>query len=99
MHTFHGHVLSGYFSTRRERVFIQIESLLARKTDAIVAVSDEVRDDLLRLGVAPPEKIVVIPYGFDLSGVSRPSAAERERRRAGDRDLSEARSSSVGRAG
>ena len=34
------------------------------------------------LGVAPPEKIVVIPYGFDLSGLSRPDDAERARRRA-----------------
>ena len=48
VHTFHGHVLSGYFGTRRERLFIQVERLLARRTGAIVAVSDEVRDDLVR---------------------------------------------------
>ena len=82
VHTFHGHVLSGYFGTRRERTFIKIERLLARRTGAIVAVSDEVRDDLVRLGVAPPEKIIVIPYGFNLSGLSRPDDAERERLRA-----------------
>ena len=57
---------------RRERVFIQVERLLARRTGAIIAVSDEVRDDLVRLGVAPPEKIVVIPYGFDLSELTAP---------------------------
>lgn len=82
VHTFHGHVLSGYFGTRREHVFIQLERLLARQSGAIVAVSEEVRSDLLRLRVAPPEKIVVIPYGFDLSGLSRPADAERARRRA-----------------
>ena len=82
VHTFHGHVLSGYFGSRRERAFIQVERLLARKTGAIVAVSDEVRDDLVRLGVAPPDKIVVIPYGFDLSGLSRPDEPERARRRS-----------------
>jgi glycosyltransferase involved in cell wall biosynthesis len=81
-HTFHGHVLSGYFRSPKEKVFIGVERLLARRVGAIVAVSDEVRDDLVRLGVAPPEKIVVIPYGFDLSGLGRPDDAERARRRA-----------------
>lgn len=81
VHTFHGHVLSGYFGSRRERVFIRVERLLARRTGAIVAVSEEVEDDLVRLGVAPPEKIVLIPYGFDLSGLSRPDDAERALRR------------------
>ncbi len=66
VHTFHGHVLTGYFSSRRERVFRGIERLLARRTSAIVAVSDEVRDDLIRLGIAPADKIAVVPYGFDL---------------------------------
>jgi glycosyltransferase involved in cell wall biosynthesis len=66
VHTFHGHVLRGYFSPRREHVFRAIERTLAHLTDAIVAVSEEVRNDLVSLGVAPAEKIVVIPYGFDL---------------------------------
>ena len=82
VHTFHGHVLSGYFGTRRERVFIQVERLLARRTGAIVAVSNEVRDDLVRLGVAPTEQIVVIAYGFDLSGLSRADDTERAELRA-----------------
>jgi glycosyltransferase involved in cell wall biosynthesis len=59
-----------------------VERLLARRTGAIVAVSEEVRDDLVRLGVAPVEKIAVIPYGFDLSGLEQLDADERARRRA-----------------
>jgi glycosyltransferase involved in cell wall biosynthesis len=82
VHTFHGHVLSGYFDSRREQAFIHLERMLARGTGAIIAVSDEVRDDLVALRVAPPEKIAVIPYGFDLSGRFRPDDAERARRRA-----------------
>ncbi len=82
VHTFHGHVLAGYFGARRETLFIRIERLLARKTGAIVAVSDEVRDDLVELGVAPADKIAVIPYGFDLTGFLRPDDDERAARRA-----------------
>ena len=53
VHTYHGHVLSGYFSRRWERVFRRIERLLAHATGTLVAVSDEVRDDLVGFGVAP----------------------------------------------
>jgi glycosyltransferase involved in cell wall biosynthesis len=66
VHTYHGHVLSGYFTPRRQRVFRIVERLLARSTDALVAVSDEVRDDLVAFGVAPASRFVVVPYGFDL---------------------------------
>ena len=66
VHTYHGHVLSGYFSRRWERVFRRIERLLAHATGALVAVSDEVRDDLVGFGVAPAERFTVVPYGFDL---------------------------------
>jgi glycosyltransferase involved in cell wall biosynthesis len=82
VHTFHGHVLRGYFGPYRERLFIRVEWLLARMTDAVVTVSDEVRNDLVALGVAPREKIVVIPYGFDLSSLVRPEQADRSRARA-----------------
>jgi glycosyltransferase involved in cell wall biosynthesis len=66
VHTYHGHVLSGYFSPRRERLYRLIERVLARFTDVLVAVSDEVRDDLVRFRVAPSSRFAVVPYGFDL---------------------------------
>lgn len=66
VHTFHGHVLSGYFSARRERLFIAVERFLAKRTDVLIAVSDEVRDDLVALGIAAPDRIRVVPLGFDL---------------------------------
>jgi glycosyltransferase involved in cell wall biosynthesis len=66
VHHFHGHVLTEYFSPLRERVFRVVERGLAATTGALIAVSDEVRGDLLRLKVAPPEKIRVVRYGFDL---------------------------------
>jgi glycosyltransferase involved in cell wall biosynthesis len=83
VHTFHGHSLTGYFSSRTARVFLGIERLLAKRTDALVAVSPEVRDDLVRLGVAPRERFVVVPLGLDLTGFLDDSA--RAARRAATR--------------
>ena len=80
VHTFHGHSLSGYFSSRRARLFLTIERFLARRTTRLIAVSDEVRDDLVELGVAPADRIEVIRLGFDLSRFSVDDATRRRRR-------------------
>jgi glycosyltransferase involved in cell wall biosynthesis len=66
VHTFHGHSLTGYFSGRTATIYRAIERSLARSTDALVAVSPEVRDDLVKLGVAPAERFAVIPLGLAL---------------------------------
>jgi glycosyltransferase involved in cell wall biosynthesis len=44
-------------------------------------VSPEVRDDLVKLGVAPPDRFEVIPLGFDLERFA-PGTAQRARARA-----------------
>jgi glycosyltransferase involved in cell wall biosynthesis len=67
VHTFHGHSLTGYFSSRTARLYTRIERFLARRTDVLIAVSEEVRDDLVGLGVAPPEQFEVVRLGLDLS--------------------------------
>lgn len=67
VHTFHGHVLEGYFPAPLSRGLIAIERKLARETDRIVAVSHATADDLVRLGIAPEERIVVVPPGVDLA--------------------------------
>jgi glycosyltransferase involved in cell wall biosynthesis len=67
VHTFHGHSLSGYFSPSATRAFLVIERFLARRTTCLVAVSEEVRDDLVTLKVAEPNDFAVVRCGFDLS--------------------------------
>ena len=49
VHTYHGHVLSGYFAPSRERAYRLVERALGHTTDALVAVSNEVRDELVEL--------------------------------------------------
>jgi glycosyltransferase involved in cell wall biosynthesis len=66
VHTFHGHVLRGYFGPLRSGLFRLLERWLARSATALVAVSPEVRDDLVSLGVAPKEKFTVIRLGIEL---------------------------------
>jgi glycosyltransferase involved in cell wall biosynthesis len=66
VHTFHGHVLRGYFGTVGSLVFRAIETVLARSTDALVAVSPQVRDELVRFGVAPAAKFAVVRLGIEL---------------------------------
>lgn len=67
VHTFHGHVLHGYFSRIREAVFNRVERALASATTRLVAVSGQVRDDLLALGIGRPDSFEVVRLGFDLS--------------------------------
>jgi len=66
VHTFHGHVLSGYFGRVRTRVFTALEAVLARFTDVLVTVADDVRAELLARGVGRPERIRVVALGLEL---------------------------------
>jgi glycosyltransferase involved in cell wall biosynthesis len=67
VHTFHGHVLEGYFSGPVNRAVLGAERGLARITDALIAVSPAVRDELLALRVGRPSQWRVIPIGLDLA--------------------------------
>jgi len=82
VHTFHGHVLRGYFNPLTTLAFRTLERWLATVTTRLIAVSPEVRDDLVRLGVAPREKFSVIRLGIELGErVGGDDAARRETRR------------------
>jgi glycosyltransferase involved in cell wall biosynthesis len=66
VHTYHGHVLHGYYSPAKTRLLRRMEQGLARVTDRIVAVSEQVKCDLVAYRVARAEKITVIPLGLEL---------------------------------
>ncbi len=73
VHTFHGHVLSGYFSPARQRVFRALERVLGRTaTDAAVVLSPQQREEIVgRLRIVPAEKTFVIPLALDLADFER----------------------------
>src|SRR3954452_15372431 len=66
VHTYHGHVLEGYFGPLLNTVFRTLERWLGRVSNVLIGVSSATVDDLVRLRVAPREKFRVVPIGLDL---------------------------------
>ncbi len=67
VHTFHGHVFEGYFWQPITLLIKVIERRLARFCSAIVAISKEQKRQISEVHtICEPQKIKVIPLGFDL---------------------------------
>lgn len=66
VHTYHGHVLSGYFGPVRTAAFKSIERLLARVTDCLIGVSQVTVDELVVQRVAPRRRFRVVRVGLEL---------------------------------
>jgi len=73
IHTFHGHILYGYFSPLKTKAYILIEKILSIFTHNFLCVGSKVRDDLIRAGIGNPDKYLVFP-----PGVERPMIFERQ---------------------
>ena len=59
-------MLRGYFNPLMTLGFRTLERWLARVTTALIAVSPEVRDDLVQARVAPASKFEVVRLGIEL---------------------------------
>lgn len=67
VHTFHGHVFDSYFNGLISKYYINVERRLARKSHAIITLSDNQHYDLLhRFSICEADKLHIIPLGFDL---------------------------------
>lgn len=66
VHTFHGHLLNGYFGSLKRYLVIIAEKLLAFRTHRLLAVGDKVRQDLLQVNVGKEEKFSLMPPGLVL---------------------------------
>ena len=99
VHTYHGHVLEGYFSAAKSAAFIRVERALAHLTDRLIAISPRIRDELIetyRIGRA--EQYAVVPLGFALGEFANVNAsARRAAREALGIDPSAPTLSTVGR--
>ncbi len=67
VHTFHGHVFHSYFGKAKTEFYKNIERYLAKKSTKIIAISDRQKEELtVEHKICYPDKVVVVPLGFDL---------------------------------
>lgn len=66
VHTYHGHVLHGYYGGLRTTILRGMERGLAQITDRIIAVSHQIKAELVEHGIASAERIHVVPLGLEL---------------------------------
>jgi glycosyltransferase involved in cell wall biosynthesis len=66
VHTFHGHLLNGYFGKLKRRLVIIAEQVLAVFTHELLAVGDKVRQDLLAVGIGSLKKFGLMPPGLEI---------------------------------
>jgi len=78
VHTFHGHLLNGYFGARKTKLVVLVEKFLALFTDQLLAVGAKVKDDLLAAGIGKQNKFGVMPPGLQLAEVPSKAAARKE---------------------
>lgn len=68
VHTFHGHVFHSYFGNVKTWIYKAVERYLAKKSDAIIAISAIQKDELVNNHrIVNADKVHVIPLGFDLN--------------------------------
>jgi glycosyltransferase involved in cell wall biosynthesis len=69
VHTFHGHLLNGYFGPGKTKMVILVEKVIAIFTHQLLAVGKQVQDDLIKVGIGKSNKFAVMPPGLQLAKV------------------------------
>jgi len=69
IHTFHGHLLYGYFSPFKTTLMIAVEKFLARFTHILISVGSKVRDELIESGIGDEEKFRIVNPGLEIDSL------------------------------
>ena len=64
VHTFHGHLLHGYFNFAITKIVILIEKFFAARTSVLIAIGSKVKDDLIAAGIGRADKYRVFFPGL-----------------------------------
>jgi len=64
VHTFHGHLLHGYFNFAITQIVILIEKFFAARTSVLIAIGSKVKDDLIAAGIGRIDKYRVFFPGL-----------------------------------
>ena len=70
VHTYHGHLLNGYFGSFKRFLVVLAEKILAMFTHQLLAVGDKVRQDLLTVGVGKLDKFSLMPPGLQIGDLT-----------------------------
>ena len=70
VHTFHGHLLNGYFGGFKRSLVVSAERFLAHFTDELLAVGNKVRQDLLDSGIGSKNRFGLMPPGLGIGSFS-----------------------------
>jgi glycosyltransferase involved in cell wall biosynthesis len=80
LHTFHGHVFHSYFGKLKTLFYKNIEQWLAKRSTRIIAISGIQKYELSEVHqIEKPDKIEVVPLGFDLERFNTDQAVKRDR--------------------
>ena len=75
IHTFHGHLLHGYFGSSKTRLVILLERFLGLITYRFISIGNIVKNDLVQAGIAKVSKFEVIYPGLqELDRYPKPDA-------------------------
>ena len=66
IHTYHGHLLTGYFTGYKLALLIFVEKFLAKVTNHLVAVGEKVQKDLIEVGIGSSTKFSVVNPGVQI---------------------------------
>ena len=77
IHTFHGHLLHGYFRPAIRALVIIVERFLGTYTHQLLAVGERVKQDLLAVGIGDAAKFRVISPGLAI-GLLPPKVSSQE---------------------
>jgi glycosyltransferase involved in cell wall biosynthesis len=78
VHTFHGHLLTGYFSFWKTKIVYSIEKFLELFTDAFVAMGSQVQKDLESIGLGKKARFSVFFPGLPSRVFEAKTFARRE---------------------
>ena len=66
VHTFHGHLLHGYFGSCKTKLVILAERVMSNYTDALISVGSRVMEELLAVNIGSSKKFLVFGPGIQL---------------------------------
>jgi glycosyltransferase involved in cell wall biosynthesis len=69
IHTYHGHLLYGYFPKWKSNILILIEKFLANLSDVLIAAGDKVKSDLIEAGIGREDQYFVARPGVEVQDI------------------------------